>query len=880
MDNRYAAGASQKELDLLEKLYASKISESEPTTEGISVEEQLIGMHERLITPSKRNGMEPKDIVTNMRSVLEEAPGGFKGGTDAQILAAAKDAYDYKQGIVSKQKAIKEFKDKPISKPELDSKPPEVSDAIVQEKLRNAKSKAHREAIKKKYGVKEDTPTSDPAVAKAEPEIDPLMREDTLFNPKDKSSIALNNKIDAIINKKRTAATSEQAQGSKAAFHINPWIDTTLAFQGVQERSGFPLYSKYYLKGTELGNKMAREVSLIVNNFTAGLTKGYHTPESDRRIVDWITKREGTLNAEEQRTADKLVELFKGEQAKIKYLRMRRWIDGIMPVPKNHKALVAEGRTVLKEKGVGALEEWVKDKKFGVIGGDRYLPAEILRGFKIEGEGDPFSVFNPHVMPRTAEQSRFDVDRPLAAKVHSYMSRVYGDYYFYDYLKNLQGELKNYDIPFEDFNGIRSWLRAVQGHGINVGAIGQFARKARGQFFKTILFDPTKWVRNILQNVAYTFQRYPLSQNIVKGIGTARFKPTDAEREFFSTHISQLGEIRREYLYLYDKFFKSGVLGKIDDHATKAAEIYTRTDEFNRWWAFKHSLSGLDKDIAAYKAGKMSLDKFMTRQGMLSFTDLEIKNILGLAPEQARFQIARLNVEKTQFRYKKHERGTAALSEAGEIGTSLLQFPKGVITMFYDGTRMLASGKSHAERWAGAQILIGMFAMGMVANEVLKKIAGSSTYYDPDLRREVKYEPYSLINSITGISFGGAQLGQVEILRKSIKLIAELASQGVQGKLTEKKALTLTREILKNVDRLGESFIPFLRKSMDVVEGFVDTKYYRALTTSFDKATNRRSALDRNKAERNLIEKFMHAIFGTERPKEEAQRDSYLNVYK
>jgi len=767
---------------------------------------------------------------------------------------------------------IKNEKGKPTTKRELDVKSPEISDAIVQEKIRNAKSPRHADNIRRKYGVKSDTPTNNPAVTKDVPAIDPLMEKRTLFNPEDKASVRINGRINRNLDKAQRKASKNVAKGGKEAFHFNNWVDTTFAMQGVQERTGMPMYSKYYLEGVETSNKMNSDIAMIVNSFTSTLSKGKHTLEGDARIVDWITQRKGTLGAEEQRIANKLVEIFKSEQGKIKYLRMRRWIDGIGKAPKGKKKLVTQGKNILKTKGVDALEEWAATQDFGVIKNDRYLPAELIRGINLTGNQDAFSVFNPHVESRVAKTTTYDTTRSLAQKVHNYMSRVYGDYYFYDYLKSIKNELGDYNVPSVDFAGVKSWVGALQGHGIPVGPTGRFARKARGQFFKTILADPYKWGRNLLQNVAFLYQNYPLSTNIIKTVKLPFRKTSKPEREFFKTHISQLGELRKEYLYLYETKQK-GPLGKIDKLATKVAEFYTKTDEANRWWSYKHALTGVEKSMRLYKQGKISYDKFAKQNGMGSFTDLEIKHVLGLEPEAAKLQIARFITEKTHVRYKKHERGIGALSELGEVGTSLLQFPRTVLSRFIDGGRMITKGRTHHERWQGAQLLIGYGVMGALANEILKRTFGTKIYYDPELRREVESQPYSLLNSITGISFGGAQTGQIKKVTHSIKLIAELVSEGSKKSFTSAKGRrrrnTIIREILKNADGLSENFIPFLKSAMNGVESLTDKQSYKLLTTSFDIMTKRRSALKRNKAERDWVDRILHTLGGTERVEDE-----------
>ena len=765
---------------------------------------------------------------------------------------------------------VKDAKQRPVDKSELDLLPAAEKDAIVQEKFRNSKGPAHKRAIQKKYGIKEDTPTSDPAIVKDTPALDPLMDKETLFNPKDKASMRLNERINRNLDRATAKAQRIEAKTGKKALDANNWIDTTLAMQSIQEKTGAPMYSKVYLAGVEIANKKEAHVAKLVDNFVRVLKKGSASIESDTRIVEWITKRKGTLSVDEQRTANKLSEIFRTFEPMVKYLRMRDWIEGLSKAPKDAKKLVTQGRRIYKKQGIGALEQWVKDKDFGVIKNDRYVPAEILRGLRTDRQrANVYESILPHTKARTTTEQRYDNTVPLAKRLHTYMERVLGNYYFRDYLKNTQETLKPYGLEGDARMSIENWLGIIQGHGIpGIGRAGKLARKARGQFFKTILFDPTKWVRNKLQNVAFLYQNYPLTMNIRK-IATRNFQKIDkATVEFFKTHVSQLGALRKEYMYLYETK-QRGPLGKLDRAATKVAEVYTLTDESNRWTAFIHVLAGLKSDMAKYKAGKMNYNKFATRNGLHSFTDLEVKHVMGLKPEEAALQIARFMVEKTHVRYKKFERGFGALSEMGEAGTSLTQFPKTVIARFADSVRMVAKGKSLAERKRGLDLLAGYVMMPIVANNIFQRIVGPKKYYDPDLKREVEYKPYGFFNAVTGITFGGAQVGQVSSFFKAVKLISEVASQSMQGgfdgRKGHKRKMTLIREILKISDSLGESFIPFLRKSMDVLESMTDKQTYKLLTTTFDKMTNRRSALRRNKAERDTMQQISHAFFGTER---------------
>ena len=109
IDSKYESGAPQEELDLLETLYESRVSEGEASieeAEGAGLEEQLVKMYHRYLNPDQRNGMEVKDIVSNMRSAIETYGHGspLVELNDDQILDTAKDLYDRKESLLGRQR--------------------------------------------------------------------------------------------------------------------------------------------------------------------------------------------------------------------------------------------------------------------------------------------------------------------------------------------------------------------------------------------------------------------------------------------------------------------------------------------------------------------------------------------------------------------------------------------------------------------------------------------------------------------------------------------------------------------------------------------------------------------------------------------------------
>ncbi len=122
IDAKYEADAPQDELDALETAYSTRVSEDdlsmteeepnmrEDTAEGTHLEENLVCAYCRYLQPDDhRDGaMTKKEVVSFMRAIIEDSKGinmGMKKVTNAQVLDAAKDVYEYKKNLIEKFKS-------------------------------------------------------------------------------------------------------------------------------------------------------------------------------------------------------------------------------------------------------------------------------------------------------------------------------------------------------------------------------------------------------------------------------------------------------------------------------------------------------------------------------------------------------------------------------------------------------------------------------------------------------------------------------------------------------------------------------------------------------------------------------------------------------
>ncbi len=122
IDTRYEAGAPQAELEALETAFAERVSEDElnmteedpnmmeDTAEGTHLEENLREAYRRYLQPdNERDGrMTRREVIRFMRSIIKDSRNinkGMKAVSNAQILEAAKDIYEYRKNLIEKYRS-------------------------------------------------------------------------------------------------------------------------------------------------------------------------------------------------------------------------------------------------------------------------------------------------------------------------------------------------------------------------------------------------------------------------------------------------------------------------------------------------------------------------------------------------------------------------------------------------------------------------------------------------------------------------------------------------------------------------------------------------------------------------------------------------------
>ena len=118
IDYRYEAGAPQDELDVLEIEYSKRVSEDdlsmtedEPDMReahemGVDFEEWLASEYYQFIHPNERSGGRDTKDYFKPESFNDFLTVNFKAGIKRKdIMAAAKDVYEYKRNLIKRQKS-------------------------------------------------------------------------------------------------------------------------------------------------------------------------------------------------------------------------------------------------------------------------------------------------------------------------------------------------------------------------------------------------------------------------------------------------------------------------------------------------------------------------------------------------------------------------------------------------------------------------------------------------------------------------------------------------------------------------------------------------------------------------------------------------------
>jgi hypothetical protein len=360
--------------------------------------------------------------------------------------------------------------------------------------------------------------------------------------------------------------------------------------------------------------------------------------------------------------------------------------------------------------------------------------------------------------------------------------------------------------------------------------------------------DPRKGVRNLFQNAAF----YTKIGELIK-----QNKLTGKDLEYFNNYVNQSSGIKKDLLYADVKINIPGIkqLNEIAD----VVDIMGKSDYINRLVAFRARLNTI-KDYfnnnPDFNKTTSNLKRMTTKVGLNELEPMERKRALETLVTDGKDEFARYVskglVQKVHFLYTRYERGPAEMgSELSKILSNLLTFKKGYAQRQLFDLRKLSPKQKTLEYTTGNR---KRSVRAVISSTVISSLIGSMYM----MLTGDKNNPYDPKNILGDVSLGGLATGVQEDIGIFSRNTLEALTTG------DKKAIS---QAINQLTTINDLYLPFYKNSIDAIESITGTK-------NTDKHALRqiRQAIDKRykivnpsiyKAERTLIQKLQHGIFGT-----------------
>lgn len=380
----------------------------------------------------------------------------------------------------------------------------------------------------------------------------------------------------------------------------------------------------------------------------------------------------------------------------------------------------------------------------------------------------------------------------------------------------------------------------MKGYGEGGGWIGQKVRRLLSQVMSAVFLDPTKWVRNKLQNSAF----YPWRQSLRD---PRNRNLTPEERDYFHRRVSQKFGLLRHYMLGEEKPLP--YVGRLADWA-RAVSLYPLTDETNRWRSYKASINRAER---AMIKNPESPEGAMRDMGADFLEPLERARLLEVwskeGDEGAKRYFATKVTDRVNFLYERWRRASVEHGPLGRTIMNLFTFPRSYTQRLYLQGRKAFKGKSHRAKFNAAKDIAGVMIIGTLIGEGFKAVTGQ------------EWNPYNPATIIPW-SPGGLSLGVPTEIVETLQAMLSAAEGDEQA---------LDRAIM-GMKRSADMGIPFFELMIDSIEGATGTRNIDLRTLRKMKeavSEEYEVAEDRYEVERDFVEMVQHIFFGTKKKEEE-----------
>jgi len=526
-------------------------------------------------------------------------------------------------------------------------------------------------------------------------------------------------------------------------------------------------------------------------------------------------------------------------------VRLAKFLDyyyKVQDIPEGLETEVHKATDIYESQGLEAVKEYLADKEWGIIRRG-YEPEEIITGrIRLRRPG-AIAFGRGHI--RVREGPARAQERTIFQRVDSYVRQILNKTKLEQDVRALvrlfDEHTDSFANPRQSAEQLSSAINEAKGYPETGGPLGRFVRRLAGQVMRVIFIRPVLSVRNLFQNMAFN-EDFTLGVLVDPRNKTL----TEADRRYFDIYVDQTRAVHRQYLMQEEKPFRGfGWTQRIADRLAH----YPLADKLNRLWAYWGRINRVrramrDTDFTSPQSVKRMMDKggFASLEPIQQRSALEI--LASKGPDVMARYVAAAHTMNVHFAYERAQRSPAEMGAGGRTWGSLFAFPRSWAERIVLEARKVKRGGTYTTRRRALGRLFQMSVIALLVGEGFKRLLGR------------KRNPYNPLNILTWQP-GGLVVGAVEELAKGVYLLTR-AGMG------DRQALG---QFIAQIPRLAKLYVPLydaLSNLADATTGMknVDRYALRLIRQEFDKSYKvRKSAYQ---AERNLVEAFQEALFGSE----------------
>ena len=657
---------------------------------------------------------------------------------------------------------------------------------------------------------------------------------------------------------------TEHVLGAKSPSRL---LSMRFFTQRLSERTGEPIYHIWQDLTFAHQNRL-RERRKLLNSLEElpGFTEIARSEQALQRISDFIASQSNLANkpkspdditTEEKAIAKRVQEIFKLYQLQARLGKFFEHKENLSEMPQylKHKKAIDKALEIYDTEGFDPLIEYLKTQPWGIIRSG-YEPTEsVIRKVSTHRMPD-IAIGKSHIKVRGIQYVK--QDRNILQRLDAYMRQMDTISFLQPKIKALvrtvDDVLEQFDEPSKVGSAISVYLDNLKRTNYEEGLVEEVLRKIYSQSITTlVLADPTKPVRNLLQNLAFAEDRKDF-------LNPENKKLTSKENEYLETFVHQDRVMLSDWAFVGEEPLNLPIIGQKRLGLASLSKwvqrhtLYPGSDRLNRTASFWAKTNRIKKAFAK----NVSLAKKMKEARFSDMQKQEQQLALGILARDGvdamtRY-VAKVHTDNTHFLYAREQRSPAEQTKLGKMVLNLALFKRAALEKAaLQIQKTLETDSSFENRKRAALVFVNLMAWSIITNLLWKTITGK------------KFGAYDFINFLE-FEAGGLQLSAVE----TITDVYNSMLKATKGDSKALAALTVA------IPKAGDMFIPFYDLGLRAIEATLGTK-------NIDRAALKkiREAIDSEyksrgveKVNRDLVEKlqFVLAKSKPDEKKKKAQR--------